>query len=108
MSKNKEEHYFTIKFDDKSEWNNFKEDLKNILREYEIKYQYSEKVPNFHILYKSNQVRIQITWKDETLLVNLRVTADIDSSDLSACNEIFDLLSLFSGTLVDGLSPYEW
>jgi len=100
--------FYKLKFADKSEWNDFKGDLKNILREHQIKYQYSEKVPSFHILYKSDQVRLQIDWKEEILIVNLQTVDDLTPQNLDACNEIFDLLTLFSGELIEGTSPYEW
>ena len=101
-------HFFMLKFADKAEWNNFKEDLKNILRENQIKFQYSEKTPTFHILYKSNQIHLRIDWRDEDLIVMLNSLEDISPEDLNACNEIFDLLNLFSGELIDGTTPYEW
>ncbi len=108
MTSKDPENFFTIKFADKAEWNDFKEDLKTILREHQIKYQYSEKVPSFHILYKNDQIRLQVNWKEETLTVNLRALTDLTTHDLDACNEIFDLLSLFSGELIEGTSPYDW
>lgn len=101
-------NFFTLKFADKSEWNDFKGDLKNILREHQIKYQYSETVPTFHILYKNDQVRLQVNWKEEILIVNLQTLEDLIPQNLDACNEIFDLLILFSGELIGGVSPYEW
>jgi len=103
-----QKNFFTLKFADKAEWNDFKGDLKNILREHQIKFQYSETVPSFHILYKSDQVRFQVTWKEETLIVNLQTLEDLISQNIDACNEIFDLLILFSGELIEGTSPYEW
>ena len=102
------ENFFTLKFEDKAEWNNFKEDLKSILREHEIKFQYSEKTPTFHILYKNDKIRLQVNWREETLTVNLRALKDLETHDLDACNEIFDLLNLFSGELIEGISPYKW
>ena len=108
MNNEPQKNFFTLKFADKAEWNDFKGDLKNILREHQIKFQYSETVPTFHILYKSDQVHLQVTWKEETLIVNLQTLEDLIPQNLDACNEIFDLLLLFSGELVEGASPYEW
>ncbi len=108
MNSENNEKYYKIRFADKAEWNNFKEDLKNILRENQIKFQYSEKTPTFHILYKSNQIRLRIDWRDEDLIVMLKSLEDISPEDLNACNEIFDLLNLFSGELIDGTTPYDW
>lgn len=102
------EKYYKIRFSDKTEWNNFKEDLKNILRENEIKFQYSEKTPTFNILYKSNQIRLRIDWRDEELIVFLQTAEEISQENLNACNDIFDLLNLFSGEFIEGTSPYEW
>jgi hypothetical protein len=108
LSETNNEHFFTLHFSDKAEWNNFKEDLKSIFRNQEIKYQYSEKAPNFHILYKNNQVMIRIDWKDDQLHFNLKTLAKLNKENLQACNEIYDLLLLFEGELKAGSSPYEW
>ncbi|MCK4848141.1 MAG: hypothetical protein KAT16_03875 [Candidatus Heimdallarchaeota archaeon] len=108
MNSEPQKKFFTQKFADKAEWNDFKVDLKKILREHQIKFQYSETVPSFHILYKSDQVRLQINWKEEILIVNLQTVADLTPQNLDACNEIFELLSLFSGELIEGTSPYDW
>ncbi len=101
-------NYYKIRFADKAEWNNFKEDLKNILRENQIIFQYSEKTPTFHILYKSDQIRLQIDWRDEELIVKLLTLEALTPQNSNACNEIFDLLNLFSGELIEGTSPYDW
>ena len=108
MSETTNNNYFILQFSDKNEWNNFKEDLKNIFRNQEIKYQYSEKAPNFHIIYKNNQVLIRIDWKDDQLFVNLKTQTQLSAENLEACNEIYDLLLLFEGELISGSSPYEW
>ena len=108
LSNETKNHFFTIKFSDKSEWNNFKEDFKSILREHEVKYQYSEKVPTFHILYKSEDIKLRIDWKDENLVVNLHALKILTPESQEACNEIYDLLLLFEGKLEDGSSPYNW
>jgi hypothetical protein len=105
---NQENFFFTQKFADKAEWNDFKEDFKSILREHEIKFQYSEKTPTFYILYKNDQVRVQVNWKEEILTVNLQTSGSLTPKNLDACNELFDLLSLFSGELIEGTSPYDW
>lgn len=99
---------FSLRFADKSAWNEFKEDLKVILRENEIKYQYSEKVPVFHILYQSEPIKIKAAWEEDTLLVTLIAKDEIGAEQIPVCHEIFDLLQLFSGELEDGISPYEW
>ena len=108
MNETNTTNLFTLQFSDKAEWNNFKEDLKSIFRNQEIKYQYSEKAPNFYILYKNNQVTIRIDWKDDQLFVNLKTEPELSTENLEACNEIYDLLLLFEGELVAGSSPYEW
>ena len=97
-----------LKFADKAEWNNFKEDLKSILREKGIKYQYSEKVPTFYILYKNEGIKLRVDWKDDNLFVNLQTTKTLTVEIQEACNEIFELLTLFEGELMDGSSPYDW
>jgi hypothetical protein len=101
-------HFFTLKFDDKAEWNNFKEDLKSILRENGIKYQYSEKVPTFHILYKSEGIKLRIDWQNDNLFANLHAIKTLTDEIQVPCNEIFELLTLFEGKLIDGNSPYDW
>ena len=108
LSDIKENKMFSLRFSDKSSWNEFKEDLKVILRENSIKFQYSEKTPIFHILYKNDSIRIRIDWEDETLLVTLIAIENIGTEEISSCHEIFDLLQLFSGVLEKGISPYEW
>jgi hypothetical protein len=104
----KEKKMFSLRFSDKSAWNEFKEDFKATLRENNIKFQYSEKTPSFHILYKSDSIRIRIDWEDEALLVTLIAAENIRTEEISSCYEIFDLLQLFSGELEKGISPYEW
>ncbi len=103
-----EPKFFTLKFDDKSEWSNFKEDLKSILRERDIKYQYSEKVPTFHILYQSQEIRLRIDWQDDSLIVNLQISQPLTAEIQDACNEIYEILLLFGGNLINGNSPYDW
>jgi hypothetical protein len=99
---------FTLRFSDKAEWNNFKEDLKSIFRENQIKYQYSEQSPTFHIVYKSSDIHVRIFWKDEILIVNLKTSTSINSEVREVCNAIYDLLLLFGGELQEGTSPYDW
>ena len=108
LNNEEEIQFFTLKFNDKSEWNNFKEDLKSILREHEIKYQYSEKVPTFHILYKNESIRLRVDWKDDILVINLQISHPLSPENQEACNEIYELLLLFEGELIDGASPYDW
>lgn len=101
-----------MRFKDNSAWNEFKEDLKQTFRDNDIKFIYSEKKPSFYLLYESEFISIRIVWgKDEdrgTLLFSLKAKDDINLDQLSVCNEIYDLLNLFSGELIDGSSPYEW
>ncbi|MFX0085405.1 MAG: hypothetical protein ACFFAU_07000 [Candidatus Hodarchaeota archaeon] len=108
MSKLKSSKMFTLRFSDKSTWNEFKEDLKATLRENNIQYQYSEKVPVFHIIYKSELIQIRVAWEEETLLFTLIAKDQISAEEISVCSEIFDLLTLFSGELEEGISPYNW
>lgn len=108
MNEQVKPHFFTLKFDDRNEWNNFKEDLKSILRENEIKYQYSEKVPTFHIVYQSQGIKLRIDWQNDNLFVNLQTSQELTSEIQEACNEIYEILVLFEGKLIDGTSPYEW
>ncbi len=109
MNEKSQDNFFTLQFSDKAEWKNFKEDLKSIFREHEIKYQYSEKTPNFHILYKSNKILIRIDWKDDQLIVNCQTQeGKLSPENLVICNEIYDLLLLFEGEQIAGTSPYEW
>ncbi len=103
-----EQNTFTVRFADKSVWKDIKEDFKTTLRENEIKYQYSEKTPTFYILYKSAVIKIRVAWEEEALLFYLQAEKDISSEQIAACGEIYDLLILFSGELVDGDSPYDW
>lgn len=99
---------FTVRFADKSVWNELKDDLKTTLKENEIKFQYSEKTPNFFIYYKSADVNVRITWEDESLLFSLQANEGISPENVFVCSEIYDLLLLFSGKLIEGISPYEW
>ena len=108
MSEKNNTNFFTLQFSDKAEWNNFKEDFKSIIRDQEIKYQYSEKAPNFHIIYKNDQILIRIDWRDDQLFFNLKTQTELDMENLQTCNEIYDLLLLFEGELIAGNSPYEW
>ena len=108
MNNDSNQLFFTLKFSDKAEWNNFKEDLKSILREHAVKYQYSEKIPTFHILYKNEGIKLRIEWKNEDLVVNLKTTHPVSPENQQACNEIYELLLLFEGKLVEGTSPYDW
>jgi hypothetical protein len=101
-------HTFSLKFEDKNEWHNFKDDLKNILREREIKYQYSEKVPTFHIVYQNAAIKLRVDWQDESLLAALQTTQALNPEVREACNEIFEILVLFGGELIHGSSPYDW
>ncbi|MHA1973865.1 MAG: hypothetical protein ACTSW1_12785 [Candidatus Hodarchaeales archaeon] len=107
MNKNTSPNYFTISFSNKSSWNEFKEDLKTILREYGVKYQYSEKIPTFFILYKGNNLSLKVIWeKNDTLSCRLDREND-DENSVQASKELFDLLQVFGGKLIDGQSPYE-
>ena len=99
---------FSLRFSDKLTWNEFKDDLKVLLRENEIKFQYSEKTPQFYVLYKSNQIEIRVTWEEDTLLVTLLAEKNLDANQMVVCHEIYDLLILFTGQLEKGKSPYEW
>jgi len=106
LSKSEDIDYFIITFPDKSSWNEFKEDLKTILREYGVKYQYSEKVPTFFILYKGNNLSLKVSWeKDDSLSCRLERTGREDES-VQASKEIFDLLQVFGGEISEGNSPY--
>jgi hypothetical protein len=99
---------FSLRFADKSAWNEFKEDLKVSLRENNIKYQYSDKAPVFHIVYKSENIQIRVAWEQESLLFTLIAKEEIAAEEISICYEIYDLLILFSGELEEGISPYNW
>lgn len=99
---------FSIRFTDKSVWNNFKVDLKTTMQENQIKFQYSEKTPTFFVLYKSNTIKIRVVWEDESLLFALQAENNLNSGQIAVCKEIYDLLILFEGELVDGNSPYDW
>jgi hypothetical protein len=102
-------HHFGLRFSDKSAWNEFKEDLKPLLREQAIKFQYSEKSPTFHILYKNPEISFKVIWEDDGgLLVTLQASSEITEESVMVCGEIFELLQLFSGELVKGESPYNW
>lgn len=103
-----EQRKFTVQFADNSVWKDFKEDLKTTLQENEIKFQYSEKTPFFFILYKSNDITIRVVWEEEKLLFVLQATDSISSEQINVCREIYDLLTLFSGELIEGNSPYDW
>ena len=108
MTEENQIRFYTIAFDDKAVWGEFKEDLKAILREYSIKFQYSEKSPVFHLLYKSSSIKLVVKWeKDDSLVCRLELT-QLSPEDISACTEIFEILQLFSGKLVEGTEPYEW
>ena len=108
MNNTSEMKTFSVRFADKILWNDFKDDLKTILKENAIKFQYSEKAPSFYILYQSDSIKIRVVWEEEALLFALQAKTDITPEQLEACREIYDLLILFSGKLEDGNSPYEW
>ncbi|MFX1515567.1 MAG: hypothetical protein ACFFC6_04600 [Promethearchaeota archaeon] len=99
---------FQIRFGDRSIWNDFKADLKSTLQENEIKFQYSEKTPTFFVLYKSDVIKIRVVWEDESLVILLQAEKSLNSEQIAACKEIYDLLILFEGELVEGCSPYDW
>ncbi|UCG02105.1 MAG: hypothetical protein JSW11_21250 [Candidatus Heimdallarchaeota archaeon] len=99
---------FNIRFADKSVWNDFKVDLKTTLQENEIRFQYSEKTPTFFVFYKSNMIKIRVIWEDEALLFILQAEKNLNSEQIAVCKDIYDLLILFEGELVDGISPYDW
>ncbi|MFW9778675.1 MAG: hypothetical protein ACFFE8_07445 [Candidatus Heimdallarchaeota archaeon] len=102
-------NHYSVRFTDKNSWNEFKEDLKPILREQRIKYQYSEKTPTFHILYKSPEINFKVIWEEDGgLLVSLQAGSEINKENVLVCREIYDLLLLFSGELVEGKNPYDW
>lgn len=101
--------HFGVRFVDKSAWNEFKEDIKPLLRGQQIKFQYSEKTPIFHILYKNQEITFRVAWEDDGgLLVSLQTSPRISVEGDTVCKEIFDLLLIFSGELVQGESPYDW
>ncbi len=108
MINDQESKTFSVRFADKIVWGDFKDDLKTILRENEIKFQYSEKTPSFYILYESDSIKIKVIWEEETLLFTLQARKGLTPEQIEACRGIYDLLILFSGKLEDGLSPYEW
>ncbi|UCE13223.1 MAG: hypothetical protein JSV04_13685 [Candidatus Heimdallarchaeota archaeon] len=108
MNNTQEHKKFTVKFADNSVWKDFKEDLKTTLQDNEIKFQYSEKSPFFFILYKGNDISIRVVWEEERLLFVLQAADSISSEHVDACREIYDLLTLFSGELIEGSSPYDW
>lgn len=108
MNEIQEQNTFKIRFADRSIWNDFKADLKNTLQENQIKFQYSERTPTFFVIYKSDIIKIRVVWEDESLLFLLQAKKILNSEQISACKEIYDLLILFEGELVDGNSPYDW
>ena len=108
MNEIQDRYTFKIRFSDRSIWNDFKTDLKSTLQENEIKFQYSEKTPAFFVLYKSDVIKIRVVWEDESLLFLLQAKKTLNLEQMSACKEIYDLLILFEGELVDGNSPYDW
>lgn len=99
---------FRIRFTDRSVWNEFKEDIKTIMQENKIHFQYSEKTPTFFVFYKSNAIKIRVFWEGETLLFVLQAENTLDSEQIAACKDIYDLLILFEGELIDGNPPYDW
>ena len=108
MNDIKDQKTFKIRFADRSVWNDFKTDLKTTMLDNEIKFQYSEKTPTFFVLYKSNVIKIRVVWEDESLLFILQADPNLTQVQIAACKEIYDLLVLFEGELIDGNSPYDW
>ncbi len=98
---------FSLRFQDRNAWNTFKEDLKVIFRNHQIKFQYSEQSPKFYIRYKSNSINIIVTWEEDSLLFLLE-SFNFEPETLNTCIEIYDLLILFSGEIIDGTEPYNW
>ncbi len=101
-------NFFSLRFHGRNAWNEFKEDLKTIFRNYNIKFQYSEKSPAFYVRYKSNKIDVKVTWEEDSLLFNLEAELNLDQENLNGCVEIYDLLILFSGKLIAGTEPYHW
>ncbi|MFW9904290.1 MAG: hypothetical protein ACFFFH_08170 [Candidatus Thorarchaeota archaeon] len=108
MNDTQDQKTFKIRFRDRSVWNDFKADLKNMFQETGIKFQYSEKTPTFFVIYKSNEIKIRVIWEDEVLIFLLQTEKNINSEQIAVCKEIYDLLILFEGELIDGNSPYSW
>ncbi|MFX0015724.1 MAG: hypothetical protein ACFFB2_01385 [Promethearchaeota archaeon] len=108
MNSSQEYKTFTVQFADKSIWNDFKEDLKATLNDNEIKFQYSEKTPTFYVFYKSDRIKIKVLWEEEILCFVLQAETSVNSEQIAVCRDIYDLLILFEGELIDGDSPYNW
>ncbi|MFX0091787.1 MAG: hypothetical protein ACFFBD_08490 [Candidatus Hodarchaeota archaeon] len=100
---------FKIQFSDKSVWHEMKEDFKSQIKDLEIRYDYSEKKPEFNILYKSSSVKIKIIWvKEGGLTMELIANENLKEEEIEGLSQIFDMLMLFGGELVSGSRPEEW
>ena len=108
MSEIQDSRYFEMEFADKSAWNEMKSDLKDIFKEIGIKYQYSGKTPLFHVIYESSKVKVEVSWAENSLFINMGSHDFLPPEDISKLSEIYDLLELFGGQLVSGLRPEEW
>ncbi|MFW9998042.1 MAG: hypothetical protein ACFFD4_38725 [Candidatus Odinarchaeota archaeon] len=104
-----EDNYsFSLKFEEKDVWHDFKEDLKGLLKQIGVKYQFSVDSPVFYLIYQSPTVRVKISWIGGGLLVNLVSKGLPGYDEKETLVEIFDLLKLCDGELIDGTSPSEW
>ncbi|MHA2333702.1 MAG: hypothetical protein ACXAEU_16880 [Candidatus Hodarchaeales archaeon] len=103
-----EQHTFTLKFEEKDIWHDFKEDLKVLFKQIGVKYQFSVDSPNFYLVYQSQTIRAKVSWIGGGLVFNLIAKGKQSYDEKETLNEIFDLLSLCDGDLIDGLSPAEW
>ncbi|MHA2232236.1 MAG: hypothetical protein ACXAB4_07080 [Candidatus Hodarchaeales archaeon] len=108
MSAKDDKCFYEMKFADKSSWNDMKSDLKALFNEIGIRYQYSGKTPQFHVIYESENVVVEVTWAEDGLYLNLRGREKPLEENLIKLSEIFDLLELFGGEIVAGSRPEEW
>ena len=104
------ENHFRLKYEDKSSWAEFKEDLKTHFRNelLNIRFKYSEKTPKFHIIYQSKELKFTITWLEEGLDLLCESQENLSAEIKEPLSEIYDMLELFGGKLESGNRPEEW
>jgi hypothetical protein len=99
---------FMMRFPGKSAWNEMKTDLKALFSEIGIRYQYTEKKPTFRVLYGSSKIKVEVSWPEEGLVIELKAKETPSPEHIPILEQIFDLFELFGGELHSGARPEAW
>ncbi len=84
---------------EKSAWNEFKDELKSLLKEQGISYQGTEKHPSFRVHYEGKNISVLVSWESDRLLVTTETQSE-DVQTLNLIEDIVALLELFDGQKV--------